>query len=153
MKFPVLNLPVCEFSMKKENEKVYIFDEIRRKHLVCTPEEWVRQNFIKYLINQLNYPSSLISLEMPLNLNTTAKRSDIVIFDRNGNIFMIVECKAPQIKISQKTFDQAAVYNLKLMAQYLVVTNGMEHYCCKVDFENKRWEFVSAIPNFNNIII
>ena len=86
---------------------------------------------------------------MPLNINTTAKRSDVVIFDRNGNIFMIVECKATNIKITQKTFDQAAVYNMKLKAGYLIVTNGMEHYCCKVDFVNKKWDFMEEIPNFS----
>jgi hypothetical protein len=149
--FVPLNLPEFTFSFKQDKTNTLIFDEIRNKYVVCTPEEWVRQNFIKFLIKNLNYPKTLMSLEMPFKVNTTSKRSDIVVFDRSGSILMIVECKAPTVKVVQKTFDQAAVYNIKLKAKYLIVTNGLEHYCCKVDFENKRWEFITEIPDFNVI--
>lgn len=147
----VLNLPEYKFSFKQENNKTYIFDEVRRKYLVMTPEEWVRQNFVKYLVQNLGYPAGLISLEIPLKINRTDKRSDVVVFNHEGKILMLIECKAPHIKISQNTFDQAAVYNLNFKASYLVVTNGMAHYCCKVDYENNKWDFLSEVPGYNTI--
>jgi hypothetical protein len=146
-----LNLPEFNFSFKQENNKIFILDEIRHKYLILTPEEWVRQNFVKYMVVNLGYPSALISLEMPFSINNTDKRSDIAIYNREGNIVMLVECKAPKVKITQKTFDQAAVYNLKLKARYFIVTNGLVHYCCKVDYVNNKWDFVSEIPEYKSI--
>ena len=126
-----------------------VFDEIRKKFVVLTPEEWVRIHVIQFLITQHNYPRSLINVEKQLKLNNTVKRYDVVIFNKDGSVFMIVECKAPQIPITQNTFDQIARYNLALEAQYLMVTNGLEHYFCQMDFENQRYVFLSEVPKRN----
>ncbi len=146
-----LNLPGFEFTFKTKEDKRYIFDEIRRKYLLLTQEEWVRQNFVKYLIHYKNYPSSLIVLEMPFVMNTREQRSDIVVYDKTGKIVLLVECKAPDIALTQKVFDQAAGYNLKLNANMLVITNGISHYCCKPDYENRKWLFLPDIPDFKQI--
>lgn len=146
-----LNLPEFSFSIKEENGKSYIFDEIRKKHILLTPEEWVRQNFIKYLIQYKGFPNSLISLEMPINVNDTDRRSDIVIYNNKRKIIILVECKAPQIALSQKVFDQAAGYNLKLNAEILIITNGIAHYCCKPDYVKKKWDFLDKIPAYTEL--
>lgn len=143
-----LNLPKFEFTFKNKEDKKYIFDEIRRKYLLLTPEEWVRQNFVKYLINYKNYPSSLIALEMPFVMNTIEQRSDIVVYGKHGNILLLVECKSPEVALTQKVFDQAAGYNLKLNAEMLVITNGISHYCCKPDYKSRKWLFLQDIPDF-----
>ena len=144
-----LNLPTYAFNLKSNEKHTLIFDNLRKKYFVLTPEEWVRQHFVKFLIEEKKYPVSLIALEKELTLNNRKKRTDIVIFDKQGNPDIIVECKAPRIKISQATFDQIARYNLKLKAKYLVLTNGIEHYYCKMDFENETYIFLEDIPNYN----
>ena len=116
--------------------------------MVLTPEEWVRQHFVQYLIQEKKYPVSLIAIEKQLTINNLKKRSDILIFSPKGNPSIIVECKAPNIKITQDTFDQIARYNLKLNAKYLIVTNGLEHFYCQMDFENKTYIFLEEIPNY-----
>ncbi len=146
-----LNLPVFNFTISEENGKKYIFDEIRRKRLLLTPEEWVRQNFVKFLVQNKNYPAQLIALEMPFILNQNDKRSDIVIYDKAGHVCLLVECKSPKVKLSQKVFDQAASYNLKLNAIVLILTNGLTHYCCKIDYAEKKWEFLNEIPNYGDL--
>jgi len=146
-----LNLPEFEFSFKEKNKKRYIFDEIRRKYLFLSPEEWVRQNFVKYLVNYKNYPASLIVLEMPFVMNSADKRSDIVIYNKQRKIVLLVECKSPDIQISQKIFDQAAGYNLKLDAKILIITNGISHYCCMPDYTNRKWIYLENIPDFNEL--
>src|SRR5690349_1542646 len=120
-----LNLPAFEYQLKKEEGKVWIFDNLRKKYLVLTPEEWVRQHFVNYLIQERKYPRALIKLEGGLSYNTLAKRSDIVVFDREGKPWMIVECKAPDVVISDGTLRQASMYNAQLKAKYLAVTNGL----------------------------
>ena len=124
-----LNLPDFKLTIRKEDGKVWIFDIIRKKYIVLTPEEWVRQHFIHYLINHLQYPKALFRIEGSLTYNKLQKRSDIVIHDRNGNPWMLVECKAPNIKLTQKAFNQVAVYNMTIGAQFVAVTNGMVQYC------------------------
>ena len=146
-----LNLPEFEFIYKEKNEKKYIFDEIRRKYLLLTPEEWVRQNFVKYLVNYKNYPASLIALEMPFVMHSIDKRSDIVVYNNRGKIVLMAECKSPDISISQKIFDQAAVYNLKLNAKILVITNGLSHHCCMPDYEKRKWIYLENIPDFKEL--
>ncbi|CAM1367780.1 Restriction endonuclease subunit R (fragment) [Tenacibaculum soleae] len=116
--------------------------------MVLTPEEWVRQHFVQYLIDEKKYPVSLIAIEKQLTINNLKKRTDIVIFSSDGMPDIIVECKAPKIKISQDTFDQIARYNLKLNANYLVVTNGLQHYFCKLDKENETYIFLKEIPDY-----
>jgi hypothetical protein len=124
-----LNLPDFNFTLRKEEGKVWIFDIIRKKYIVLTPEEWVRQHFIHFLINELNYPKSLFRIEGSLTYNKLQKRSDIVIHDREGKPWMLVECKAPNIKLTQKAFNQVSVYNMTIGARYVAVTNGMVQYC------------------------
>ncbi len=126
-----------------------IFDAIRKKFVVLQPEEWVRQHCVQYLMEVKNYPKSLINVEKKLEINTLTKRYDIVIFNTDGSIHLIVECKAPKIKIDQSTFDQIARYNLELNASYLMVTNGINHYYCQMDFENERYLFLEDLPEFS----
>ena len=145
-----LNLPIYSIKLKKQENKTLVFDPIRKKNIVLTPEEWVRQNFIQFLIEEKNYPASLMAVEMGIDLLNTKKRCDIVLYNTNGLPHMIVECKAPSIKISQDTFDQIARYNMKLKTDLLVVTNGMQHYICIIDHQNKCYHFLKEIPNYSN---
>jgi hypothetical protein len=144
----ILNLPSYNHKLKKINDNLCIWDIIRKKYIVLTPEEWVRQHFVHHLINEYKYPKSLIKLESSLNYNQRLKRTDIQVFDRNGNLFMIVECKAPYIKLSEAVFAQAAQYNKILKAQYLTIANGMIFHCCRTDWENERIDFLDNLPEF-----
>ncbi len=143
-----LNFPSYSFRFKNSENKVSIFDEIRKKFIVLTPEEWVRQNVVRFLLDEKKYPKSLINVEKVLKINDLTKRYDIVVFNNNGSIFLLIECKAPEIKIAQTTFDQIARYNLILKAQFLMLTNGLNHYFCKMDFENEKYEFIENLPNY-----
>ncbi|CAM1374564.1 type I restriction enzyme HsdR N-terminal domain-containing protein [Tenacibaculum xiamenense] len=144
-----LNLPTFNFKLKSNENKTLIFDCLRKKYLVLTPEEWVRQHFVMYLMEVKKYPASLIAVEKQLTINQLKKRTDIVIFNKQGTPNIIVECKAPKIKITQATFDQIARYNLKLNADFLVVTNGLEHFYCMLDSENERYVFLRDIPEYS----
>jgi len=146
-----LNLPTYQFRWKKEGDKNYIFDEVRKKFILCTPEEWVRQNFIKFLINEKGFPPTLISIEAGYQVNKRIKRTDILIYNRCGETQLIVECKAPKIKISQATFDQIATYNMQYNVKYLLVTNGLQHYGCIMDYENETYNFLQDIPHFSSL--
>ena len=117
--------------------------------MVLTPEEWVRQHFVHYLVEEKNYPKSLIAIEKQLKINQLIKRTDILIFNKLGLPFIIVECKAPHVNISQSAFDQIAKYNLKLEADFLIVTNGLEHFYCNMDHENMQYNFLSSIPDYS----
>jgi hypothetical protein len=141
-----LNLPEYSFKTKMVDGKTQIFDAFRKKYVVLTPEEWVRQNFLQYLVTEKKYPASRIALEYPLQYNTLSKRGDIVIFSRSGQPEIIIECKAPSVKVSQDTFDQAARYNFVLKLRYLVVTNGLQHYCCEMDYEKGTYVFLPDLP-------
>jgi hypothetical protein len=122
---------------------------IRKRFFILQPEEWVRQHCVHYLMNEKNYPQSLINVEKELTVNDLKKRYDIVIFNNDGSIHLIVECKAPKININQDTFDQIARYNLSLNATYLMVTNGLNHYYCQMDFENEKYIFLKDIPEYS----
>ncbi|TYP98307.1 type I restriction and modification enzyme subunit R-like protein [Tenacibaculum adriaticum] len=143
-----LNLPAYPFKLKSNEKHTLIFGEIRKKYVVLTPEEWVRQHFVQFLIQEKNYPTSLIAVEKQLIVNNLKKRSDILVFSSNGLPNIIVECKAPHIKITQDTFDQIARYNLKLNANFLIVTNGLQHFFCKLDIENETYIFLEEIPSY-----
>ncbi|WP_055446428.1 type I restriction enzyme HsdR N-terminal domain-containing protein [Lacinutrix mariniflava] len=145
----VLNFPKFTFRFKNSENKVSIFDAIRKKFVILQPEEWVRQHCVQYLIDVKGYPISLINVEKELKVNDLKKRYDIVIFNPNGSIHLIVECKAPKIKIKQDTFDQVARYNLALNATYLMVTNGLNHYYCIMDFDVEKYHFLEDIPDYN----
>ena len=143
-----LNFPSYSFRFKNSENKVSIFDEIRKKFIILTPEEWVRQHVVRFLLEEKKYPKSLINVEKVLNVNGFRKRYDIVVFNPDGSIFVLVECKAPEIKTAQATFDQIARYNMTLKAEYLMVTNGHNHYFCLMDFENEKYEFLKELPDY-----
>lgn len=143
-----LNFPTYSFRFKNSENKVAIFDEIRKKFILLTPEEWVRQHTLHYLIQDKNYPKSHINVEKLIKINTLNKRYDIVVFQPNGEIFLLIECKAPEVAISQQTFDQIARYNLTLKAKYLMLTNGINHYFCQMDFENEKYIFLKELPEY-----
>ena len=143
-----LNLPKYTFRIKNKENKLYIFDKIRKKDMVLTEEEWVRQNFVSYLHEDKKYPLSLIAVEKQCKVNDLVKRTDILVFDKTGAPHIIVECKAPQVKINQDTFDQIARYNMKLNATFLILTNGLQHYYCQMDHVEQRYTFLKEIPNY-----
>lgn len=143
-----LNLPSYIFKLKSEADKTYIFDRFRKKMIFLTPEEWVRQHVAMFLSVEKKYPTSLIAIEKQLFINNLKKRTDIIVFNSSGKPDIIVECKAPSVKITQETFDQIARYNLKIKANYLFVTNGIEHFYCKMDFENEAFIFLKELPNY-----
>jgi len=147
-KLPILSLPIYKLKMKSDGEKTYIFDVVRKKYLLLTPEEWVRQNFIHYLNKEKKYPLGLMGVEQMVKYNSLKTRADIVMYNTEGKANIIVECKAPDVKITQDTFNQIAKYNSQLKVKYLLVTNGMNHYCCKMDYESNRITFLEEIPNY-----
>jgi len=143
-----LNFPNYSFTLKSRENKTYIFDLIRKKNLLLTPEEWVRQHCVHFLNKELGYPKSLINVEKQIKINGQVKRYDIVVYSPSGNVEILVECKAPPVKISQDTFDQIARYNLEAKSQYMMLTNGMNHYFCTMDYTNQRYHFIKELPNF-----
>lgn len=147
-----LNLPNYSFSLKVVDEKKFIFDKLRRKYVVLTPEEWVRQNFIRYLVEHRNYPVGLISVERGFDLYKTKKRSDILIFNSVGKPWVLVECKAPSVVVNELWFDQAFAYNLSIKASYIMLTNGISHFCMKVKPDFSGVDFLKEIPLFDNLL-
>ncbi|MEM9648983.1 MAG: type I restriction enzyme HsdR N-terminal domain-containing protein [Bacteroidota bacterium] len=144
-----LNFPTYTFRFKSSEKGLQIFDLIRKKFVLLQPEEWVRQHVVHYLMFTKNYPKSLINVEKQLLVNKLKKRYDIVLFNPDGSIFLLVECKAPDVKIDQKAFDQIAQYNGMLQASYLMVSNGMDHYFCEMDFKHEKYRFLKEIPDFS----
>lgn len=143
-----LNFGQYNFRYRNSDEKVSIFDEIRKKFIVLTPEEWVRQHVVHFLMYEKNFPKSLINVEKLLTLNGLTKRYDVVVFNPDGSIFLLIECKAPQIKISQMVFDQIARYNMTMQSQFLMVTNGQNHYFCRMDYQNEQYVFLESLPEY-----
>ena len=146
-----LNLPAFEVKMKDEGTKKLIFDVIRRKYVALTPEEWVRQHFVHYLIEHKGYPKGLMGNEVELRVGDKRLRCDTILYNKEAKPRMIIEYKAPTIQLQQKTFDQISVYNLLLKVDYLVVSNGLQHYCCKMDYEHQRYSFLKEIPDYENL--
>lgn len=145
-----LNLPEYDIRVKSNKNKALIFDPFRKKYLVLTPEEWVRQHFLNFLVSIKGYPASRIGVEVGLRLNGTQKRADIVVYDSYGRPLIIVECKASSVPITQATFDQIARYNMVLNVPFLVVSNGMQHYYCIMDHKLKSYHFLEDLPAFNS---
>ncbi|WP_024769584.1 type I restriction enzyme HsdR N-terminal domain-containing protein [Aquimarina macrocephali] len=143
-----LNFPEYQFRFKNSENKVSIFDRIRKKFIILTPEEWVRQHTIHYLIEEKKYPESLINVEKLIQLNGLNKRYDIIIFNPDGSIFLIIECKSARVKITQEVFDQIARYNLALDSEYLMITNGLDHYYCQMNYTDKQYTFLKDIPDY-----
>jgi type I site-specific restriction-modification system R (restriction) subunit len=146
-----LNLPGAILRTRINKGKREVFDVVRKKHVSLTAEEWVRQHFLHFLILQKKVPPSLIAVETSIKYNRLSKRCDIVVYDRNGQPVLIVECKAPEIVISQDIFHQVAMYNMTLKVRYLVVTNGLDHYSCAIDHETKSFHFLRDIPDFDEL--
>lgn len=145
-----LNFPSYSFRFKNSENKVSIFDAIRKKFIILTPEEWVRQHVVQFLMTEKNYPQSLLNVEKVLQVNGLRKRYDIVVYNSDGTIHILIECKAPEVTISQNTFDQIAQYNMTLQSNFLMVTNGMNHYFCQMDFENEKYQFLTELPNYQS---
>ncbi len=143
-----LNLPQYEFSISDETP-ARIFDAIRKKFVVLTPEEWVRQNFLQFLVVEKKYPATLLLIEKTLQVNKMKKRCDTVVYNNHGEPLMILEFKKPDVPINQKVFDQIARYNIPLKVKYLTVSNGLSHYCCTIDFKNNSYKFLDGIPEYN----
>lgn len=146
VQLPNLNLPEIKPRLKMQGGKLLVFDSQRKKDLLLTPEEWVRQHWISYLVNQLSFPKGLLSLEKGLKYNQLMKRTDVLVFDQQGNPYLLIECKAPQVTINQKTLEQACLYHKKLQTKYLILSNGLQHVSLRwIDVEN-RFEQLKNFP-------
>lgn len=145
-----LNLPNYDFKMKTEQGSRQIFDPVRKKMVKLDPEEWVRQNLIQFLNQDKNYPISLMAVEKGLTVNKLSKRFDILCYNNDSNPLLLVECKAPSVKISQSAFDQISIYNLQFKVPFLLVSNGLEHFCCQLDYEKNSYSFLTEIPDYQN---
>ena len=143
-----LNFPEYPFRFKNSENKTAIFDVLRKKFVLLTPEEWVRQHTVCFLMHEKNFPEQLLNAEKKLLINGLTKRYDVVGHNSDGTIRLVVECKAPKINITQEVFDQIARYNLTLKAEYLMVTNGLQHYFCQLDYEAKKYRFLKELPNY-----
>ncbi|MEE4259410.1 MAG: type I restriction enzyme HsdR N-terminal domain-containing protein [Bacteroidales bacterium] len=148
-----LNLPKYQIKTRQSGSNIEVFDTIRKKYLVLTPEEWVRQQFILYLIHEKNYPPTLISLEKGIKVLGMNKRFDAVVSDKSGRPVVLFEFKSPDVKVTQPAFEQVARYNMQLKVRYLIVSNGLKHYCCEVDYEKKTFAFLENIPDYNDLIL
>ena len=147
-----LNLPQYPIKVTKRDGRTVVFDELRRKYVALTPEEWVRQHFVHYLVTHKHYPPGLVANEISLTLNGTAKRCDTVVYDRQARPRVIVEYKAPHIEITQKVFTQISRYNMVLRVDYLIVSNGLQHYCCRMDYVTNSCKFLPDIPGYGEIL-
>ncbi len=148
-KYPTLNFPEYEFSIKQQNGQLFIFDVIRRKMVALTPEEWVRQHLIHYLVKQRKYPPSLLQVEYGLTISGKPFRVDVAAFSKEAKPILLCECKAPSVTLSAKTVGQASLYNQHQQAPYLLITNGISHYC--MYFDSSKWNFLEEIPVFDEI--
>jgi len=148
IQLPTLALPLHPMRLRREAGRISVFDPLRRKYVALTPEEHVRQQFVAWLIHHLGYPAALMNNEVALNLGGVRRRCDTLVFTRSGAHFMIVEYKAPDVAITQDTFDQIARYNMALHARYLAVSNGLAHYCCELDYNHDSYHFLTDVPNY-----
>ncbi len=146
-----LNLPPYPTKIQAKDEKLQIFDFLRRKYVALTPEEWVRQHFTHFLVDHKGYPQGLMTNEVELHCGEKRLRCDTLLYNKEMRPLIIIEYKAPTIKIQQKTFDQITVYNLLLKVDYLIVSNGLQHYCCKMDYVHQTYEYLREIPDYQNL--
>ena len=147
-----LNLPAYPFRTTLKEGRTLIFDASRRRWVKLTPEEWVRQHFVRYLVEEKHYPAALIAVEHSLQINRKAFRADVVVFSNGGKPLLVVECKAPEVKITQKVFEQIVRYNFEFQVDFLIVTNGLSHFCCRIDKTNLSYEFLKEIPEYDVLI-
>ena len=146
-----LNLPQYEINITEKDGKRLIFDFLRRKYVALTPEEWVRQHFTHYLVEHKGYPKGLLGNEIELHIGDKKLRCDTLLYNKEAQPRMIIEYKAPTIQIQQKTFDQIAAYNLLLKVDFLVISNGLEHYCCQMDYEQRQYRLLPDIPDYEKL--
>lgn len=146
-----LNLPEYTFRIKTEDGKTMIFDAIRRKFVALTPEEWVRQNFIEYLKTEKNYPASLMAVEKQITINQMQRRFDLLVYSRSHQPCLIAEFKAPDVKITQDVFDQVVRYNMALKVAGIIVSNGLQHFACKMDYANNTYSYLREIPGYGEL--
>lgn len=146
-----LNLPPFDINAKKVNGRTSVFDPIRRKFVTLTPEEWVRQHFVNFLLTEKGYPQTLIANEIQINLNGQRKRCDTVVYNREAAPVVIIEYKAPDVNITQTVFDQIARYNIVLKVKYLIVSNGINHYCCRMDYQKQTYDYLPEIPSYADL--
>lgn len=147
-----LNFPIAyEFDIIQRDGREMILDTLRHKYVVITPEEWVRQNFVKYLIESLGYPQGRTAIETGFMFQGMQCRADVLVYDKQGKALLMGECKAPEIKLKQTVFDQIGRYNTVVQADYLVVTNGLQHYCCQIDRQKNTYQFLDTVPHFDTI--
>ena len=146
-----LNLPPDDLRLSQRNGQTMVFDFLRRRYIKLTPEEWVRQHFVHYLVHHKGDPQELLANEVSLVLNTTSKRCDTVLYDKEARPLAIMEYKAPSIQLTQKTFDQISRYNIVMRVPFLMVSNGLQHYCCRVDYETNVCTFLPEIPSYDEI--
>lgn len=146
-----LNLPSFQIKLSGTQEHPRIFDILRRRYVSLTPEEWVRQHFIHFLTEHKGYPTALLANEISMNIGNKQLRADSVLYDRTLRPRMIIEYKAPTVAITQKVFDQITIYNMLLHVDYLVVSNGLQHYCCHMNYEDHTYEFLQDIPQYNEL--
>ena len=144
-----LNLPEYPAKIKMQGTRRFIFDQIRKKYVILTPEEWVRQHFLNYLIKDLEYPRSLVKVESGLMVNSMGRRSDILVYNKEIAPYLLIECKAAHRALNHKALDQLSIYNRTIKAQYLVLTNGLRHYCCCMNYETNSYQFQSGLPSYN----
>lgn len=149
---PPLNLPPADIRIMRDGNLMKIFDPLRDKYVNLSPEEYVRQHFVNFMTQYLHYPISIMANEVGINLNGLKRRCDTIVFRPDGMPLVIVEYKAPCVAISQKTFNQIARYNMRLMAKYLIVSNGLQHYCCVMDYDKDTYHFISKIPDYKDIL-
>ena len=147
-----LNLPQAALKIISKDGKQQVFDILRRKYVALTPEEWVRQHFVHYLISARGFPAECIGNEVSITLNGTRKRCDTVVYGRNAEPIMVVEYKSPQVEITQQVFDQISRYNIRLKVKWLIVSNGLQHYCCRIDYESGTSRFLEDIPSYSDIL-
>ncbi|MDR1646115.1 MAG: type I restriction enzyme HsdR N-terminal domain-containing protein [Tannerellaceae bacterium] len=147
----VLNLPVFNVKIKEKGGKRMIYDQLRRKYVALTPEEWVRQHFINYLISEKRYPAGLLGNEVTLRQNETSRRCDTIVYNRFLTPLMILEYKSPDVLIKRAVFDQICRYNASLRVRYLTVSNGILHFCCRIDYETQSYSFLKSIPDYDEL--
>lgn len=146
IQLPQLNLPHFAPELLEKEGRLWVFDSLRKKQLVLTPEEWVRQHWIHFLVNQLNFPKGLLALERGLLYNKLLKRTDIVVWDKNGNPYLLIECKAPKVRLTQKTIEQACMYHKELKTPFLLISNGMQHICLSFNTETEKFTQENSFP-------
>ena len=147
-----LNLPPFEIKLRGTKARPQIFDILRKKYIALTPEEWVRQHFVHFLVEHKGYPAALMANEIQLKVGEKTLRADSVLYSRDLKPKMIIEYKAPHIPITQKVFDQISIYNMLLHVDYLVVSNGLQHYICKMDYNDKKYLFLEDIPDYKDLL-